>query len=136
MECETKMLKKKKNRKMFWQICYKSSRYYPTKCDECGWIGPSSSLGEYKGYECDDCEIWCPRCGSYDVDERRSNVYPWHYLFNVLYWKLYLGPQHDKRIKEWEQKADVEDPAADYDIHDNCREAYSTEYSCECQDKN
>jgi len=45
--------------------------YYPCECRTCGWIGSSRLLHQGEGsYECpDEGDVYCPKCGSLDVDE-------------------------------------------------------------------
>ncbi len=75
--------------------------YYPATCNKCGWKGSSSNLVIDQGLE--DCDIYCPRCDSWDIDEYHCNYFPWYQFIFDFIWMIYGNPKRKYEVWKWER---------------------------------
>lgn len=59
------------------QLCTEEQlekRYYPCRCEKCGWQGCSCYLRVERYYE-GDADIYCPNCDSTEIEDTNNEVY-------------------------------------------------------------
>ncbi len=73
--------------KMKISICYENQlkRYFPCRCEECGFFACSDIFLSETDYFGDSSGPDCPMCGSAEVDDNINNE---QYIWVFIYWKI------------------------------------------------
>jgi hypothetical protein len=59
------------------QLCTEEQfqkRYYPCRCEKCGWQGCSCYLRVERYYE-GDADIYCPNCDSTEIEDTNNDIF-------------------------------------------------------------
>jgi len=82
----------------------KTGRWYPSKCETCGWIGSSEECG-FDDDDSGDSNVYCPRCGSLDTNEYEHDKYPFYYFVTDLISRFTAWRMGLREARYWKECA-------------------------------